>query len=187
MGSAAIGAALGSLAMPRFPKPAFQDLVANYSTVRESIHACRFLYNKDDLSPDINTCALRMSEGLVIANGLIESREAITASTDVFSNGRALLLGQYGYKANLCPHGIGRGARDVSDFLRQQWGSPSLSWGAQDNIDAVPDDIQGLTGVVAFVKLPGYTGQGHVDVWSEDHAIGNAHWDAEQIYFWRLD
>lgn len=173
--------------MPAFPKPAFEDLLANYSTERESVHACRFLYDKDNLNPDINTCALRMSEALVLANKLIESREAISALSDKYQNGRGFLMGAYGYKANLCPHGIGRGAIDVSNFLRQQWGSPSLSWEAQENIDAMPCDIMGLTGVIAFAKLPGYTGQGHIDLWNDDQAIGNAHWDAEHIYFWRLD
>ena len=173
--------------MLRFPRPSFEDLLANYSTERESIHACRFLYNKDNLSPDINTCALRISEALVLANKLVESREAITALTNRYGNGRAFLMGPYGYKANLCPHGIGRGARDVSDFLRQQWGSPSLSWPTQESIDTVPDDILGLTGLISFSKLPGFTGQGHIDLWNEEAAVGNAHWDAERIYLWRMD
>lgn len=173
--------------MARFPKPAFQDLLANYSTERESIHACRYLYNKDNLSPLINTCALRMSEALVLANSLVESRDAITALTDGWGNGRAFLMGPYGYRANLCPHGIGRGAIDVSNFLRQQWGSPSLTWTALDDVDTAPDDIQGLTGVIAFSRLPGYVGQGHIDLWNNDAAVGNAHWDAQSIYFWRLD
>lgn len=173
--------------MARFPKPTFECLLANFSTVRESIHACRFLYDKDNLSPDLNTCALRMSEALVLANRLVPDRDAITALTKSWGNGRAFLMGQFGYRGNLCPHGIGRGSRDVSDFLRLNWGSPSLTWTAQDAVDAVPDDILGLTGVIAFSKLPGFAGQGHIDLWNDEAAVGNAHWDAQDIYFWRLD
>jgi hypothetical protein len=173
--------------MPRFPKPTFENLLANYSTDRESIHACPLLYRKENLPPSINTCALRISEALVIANGLVESREAISALTRNYSNGRAFLMGPYGYRANLCPHGIGRGARDVSDFLRQQWGSPSLTWTAQEDGTVAPPDIDGLTGVIAFAKLPGYAGQGHVDLWNQTGAVGHAYWNAQNIYFWRLD
>jgi hypothetical protein len=173
--------------MPRFAKPPFERLVANYHTERESVHACPFLYKKESLSPTINTCALRISEALVIANGLVENRDAITAITNRPERGRAHLLGLYGYRANLCPHGIGRGARDVSDFLRQQWGSPSYTWSAQPDASIAPSDVQGLTGVMAFVKLPGYTGQGHIDLWNRTAAIGHAYWNAEKIYLWRLD
>jgi hypothetical protein len=173
--------------MPRFAKPSFERLVANYKTERESVHACPFLYNKEKLSPAINTCALRMAEALVIANGLVETREAITAITSRPERGRAHLLGPYGYRANLCPHGIARGARDLSDFLRQQWGSPSHTWSAQADALAAPSDAQGLTGVMAFIKLPRYTGQGHIDLWNGTAAVGHSYWNAEKIYLWRLD
>jgi hypothetical protein len=173
--------------MQRFPKPSFERLVANFNTQRESVHACPFLYRKENLSPTINTCALRMAEALVIANGLVESREAITALNSRPGNGRAYLLGKYGYKAYLCPHGIARGARDLSDFLRQQWGSPSHTWSAQADAISVPDDAQGLTGVMAFIKLPRYSGQGHIDLWNLTSPIGHAYWNAAKIYLWRLD
>jgi len=173
--------------MARFPKPPFEKLLANYSTERTSIHDCPLLYRKESLPDSINTCALRMSEALVIATDLVPNREGITALSTRYSDGRGFLLGKYGYRANLCPHGIGRGARDVSDFLRQQWGSPSLTWNTQADPSLPPPDIKSLTGVIAFVKLPGYVGQGHIDLWNRDDAVGAAHWDAQNIYFWRLD
>jgi hypothetical protein len=168
----------------RFPKPSFAALLASYSTDPESVHDCPFLYKKNPVS--VNTCALRMGEALVISTGLIASREAITALTRGSGNGRSFLLGPYGYAANLCPHGISRGPRDLGDFLRGQWGSPERSWDAQAAPDTAPDDAMGLTGVVVFVGIPGYAGQGHVDLWNCDAPVGHAYWNVKKSFLWKL-
>lgn len=170
----------------RFPKPAFADLLASYLTDRESVHDCPFIYRKHPIN--INTCAIRMSEALVIANHLVESREAISALSPRYSNGKSFLMGKYGYAANLCPHGIARGAGDLANFLRTQWGPPTLCFTTpQDEPLTPPEEVLGRTGLVAFLKLPNYTGQGHVDVWNATDAVGAAHWDAQRAYFWALD
>jgi Type VI secretion system (T6SS), amidase effector protein 4 len=169
--------------MARFPKPDFDKLVINYNTEPESVHDCPFIHTKNPIN--VNTCAIRMAEALVIANDLIDTREAIAALRTTWSDGKDLLLGKYAYGANLCPHGIARGARDLATFLRSHWGTPSLSWDAQEDAEA-PDDIQGLIGVVAFIKLPSYDGQGHMDLWNGNGPVGHDYWDAESIYFWKL-
>ncbi|MEZ4314694.1 MAG: hypothetical protein R3F14_42305 [Polyangiaceae bacterium] len=110
----------------RFPKPAFDDLVANYKTDPESVHDCPRIYTKNPIN--INTCAIRITEALVLANHLIESRVKIAGLTTKGGTGKGFLLGNYGYRANLCPHGIGRGATDVGYFLTEHWGKPNHTW-----------------------------------------------------------
>jgi hypothetical protein len=166
-----------------FPRPSFDALVLNYDTHPESVHDCPFIHRKNPIN--INTCAIRMAEALVIANGLIASREAIAALTDKAGSGKGMLLGKFGYVANLCPHGVARGARDLADFLRQQWGSASFSWTARKETTP-PEEVVGLTGLVAFIKLPDYVGQGHVDVWNETSSVGHDYWNAQKVYFWKL-
>lgn len=97
----------------RFPKPSFDALVLNYDTRPESVHDCPFIYRKNPVS--INTCAVRMSEALVLANGLVESREALTALTNKAGDGKRQLLGKFGYLANLCLHGLS-GSRPIESM-----------------------------------------------------------------------
>lgn len=165
----------------RFPKPLYDDLFDSYNTEPESVHECRFLYKKHPIS--INTCAVRMGEALAIANGFVDTRQDIEELTTHGGNGHGYLFGKYGYHANLCPHGITRGARDLGDFLREQWGKPSYQFKAPG---APPSNIMGRIGVMVFVKLPTFAGQGHVDLWDSDGAVGHAHWDARDIWFWEL-
>lgn len=160
----------------RFPKPFFSDLVANYRVDPSSVHTCSITFP--------NTCAIRITEALVLANHLLPSR-AKWSQLPRATGGHGLLLGKYDYKNNLCPHGFGRGARDVADFLREHWGRPTLYWKAQEN-DEPPAAILGKTGVVSFIKIPGYSGQGHMDVWNGDAAVGHAYWSSASIWFWQL-
>ena len=166
-----------------FPRPSFDALVLNYDTNPESVHDCPFIHRKNPIN--VNTCAIRMAEALVIANGLAPSREAIAALTSKAGNGKGMLLGKLGYRANLCPHGVARGAGDLAEYLRQQWGSPALSWTARKDVTP-PEEILGQTGVVAFLQVPSFAGQGHIDLWNETSAVGHDHWDALKIYFWTL-
>ena len=169
----------------RFPTPTFADLIASYSTDRESVHDCPFIYRKHPIN--INTCAIRMAEALILANGLIESREAITAQSPRYSNGKGFLMGKYGYAANLCPHGVARGAGDLGNFLRTHWGPPTLCFPAQPEVLTAPEEMAGRTGLVVFLKLPNYQGQGHIDLWNQSDCVGAAHWDAQKSYFWQID
>ncbi len=169
-----------------FPKPLFDDVLAHYRVESISVHDCPSIYAKDEASQSVsvNTCALRASEALCLANGLVKSRAAISKLARR-GDGKALLLGPYGYAANLCPHGIARGARDLAHFLRQEWGKPSLTWKAQPGGSA-PSDIQGKTGMIGFIKIPGYSGQGHIDVWNRTDCVGSGYWNSQDIWFWEL-
>jgi hypothetical protein len=166
-----------------FPRPSFDALALNYDTDPESVHDCPFIHRKNPIN--VNTCAIRMAEALVIANGLVASRAAIAALTDKGGNGKGLLLGPRGYRGNLCPHGVARGAGDLTEYLRQQWGAPALTWSGRKELTP-PAEILGQTGLVAFLQVPSYAGQGHVDLWNATSAVGHDHWDALTIYFWTL-
>lgn len=164
----------------RFTKPKFADLLTNYRTEPTSVHDCKLI---DPTQDAINTCAARMSEALVLANGIVATRAAIGNLGTGKGDGAAFLLGKYGYGrfGKLCPHGIGRGAQDVAAFLAHHWGSRSQGWPAQAS---APDAAKGKKGIIVFMKIPGFSGQGHIDLWNDDAAVGHAYWDAETIWLW---
>jgi hypothetical protein len=166
----------------RFPKPSFDDLLKNYHVDPETVHDCPRLYTKNPVN--LNTCAIRMTEALVIANGLIDNRVKIGALTTKWGTGKSFLLGKYNFKANLCPHGIGRGAADVGYFLVEQWGRPTHTFLTPN---AAPTEIDGLTGVCCYIKIPGYGGQGHMDLWNKTGPVGSAYWNSQKIFFWKLE
>jgi len=159
-------------------------MVAAYDTDPESVHACPALHTKNPVN--VNTCAIRMGEALVIANGLVADRDEIEALTRGSGAGHAFLLGRYGYRALLCPHGISRGAHDVADFLRAQWGAPSRAWTSQEDGETAPEDAQGRKGVIAFVGIPTFSGQGHVDLWNVEGPVGHQYWNSREILLWDL-
>ncbi len=212
--------------MAKFPKPTFASLKASYSVPSSSVHECKLV---DPTKSGINTCAIRMSEALVIANGLVKDRVRIShpfldvvlmnfvqcnigaaQQTDVAVQARAFkqcaevqsvllaadaklvkehgtefLLGAYNYAevGKLCPHGLGRGAQDLGNFLANHWGARTLGWTKQA---AAPKNIQGKVGVVLFMKIPGFDGQGHIDLWDKTGPVGADYWDSETIWFWEL-
>jgi len=166
----------------KFPKPLFAKLLSNYKTAPTSVHECKLI---DPTQSAINTCAARMSEALAIANDIVASRSEIAALGTGKGDGTSHVLGKYGYGnfGRLCPHGIGRGAQDVAAFLAHHWGARTMGWSKQPS---VPDTIQGLAGIVAFMKVPGFSGQGHIDLWNKTGPVGHDHWDAETIWFWKM-
>jgi hypothetical protein len=174
----------GSIACVQFSKPSFDALLESYDTDPESVHACPFIHTKDPVN--VNTCAIRMGEALVLATGLVADRDAIEALTRGAGDGHAFLLGHYAYRALLCPHGISRGAHDLADFLRAQWGDPTRCWTAQETNEAAPGDAQGRKGLIAFVGIPTFGGQGHIDLWSDDGPVGHQYWSSKQILLWEL-
>ena len=182
--------------MAKLPKPTFQAMEDAYRTDPTSVHDCPRLYSKDtgDITlggQHLNTCAIRFTEGLSIALGLVKNRSDITKLTKGGGDGRSFLLGPYGYKAKLCPHGIGRGASDVAYFLVEQWGNPTHTFKAPGE---VPKGIKDLTGAVSFIKIPGYSGQGHMDIWHPEGCLGSReghdhhyYWSSEKVFFWKLE
>jgi hypothetical protein len=173
----------------KLAKPAFEELKASYRVDPASVHDCPRIYTKTDGIPDANTCAIRFSEALVIALGLIDSRKAIgdlgrgSSRLGASGNGKTRLLGPYGYKNLLCPHGIARGARDMAYFLKEQWGKPAEFARPRE----APKDMIGKTGAVSFITIDGYSGQGHMDLWDKTAAVGAAYFDCAKCWFWQLD
>lgn len=174
----------------KFPKPAFADLRDNHLTYSSSVHACRVI---DPTLGGVNTCACRMSEALVITNGLAADRAEISKQGDGKGDGTKYLLGKYGYgttanTGRLCPHGIGRGAQDLGAFLKHHWGPRTLGWAAQADHHEPPKDILGKHGVVVYIQIPGFGGQGHVDLWDGDGpGEGRSmYWASKTIWFWSL-
>ena len=49
-----------------------------------------------------------------------------------------------------------------------------------------PAGISGRKGVVCFMNIPGYGGQGHIDVWDGSQTKTGAYWDSQTIWFWEL-
>jgi hypothetical protein len=141
-------------------KPLFARLKQNYRTSPTQIHACTMHFP--------NTCAIRMSEAL-----------AATDSTflEIFKKS----------KLNKCPHGYMRGAQDLGAVLSQAavLGPRSLGWASQAN-GKTPNDAIGRNGIVCYMNIPGYTGQGHIDLWENDRPIGDSYWDAQTIWMWTL-
>ena len=123
-------------------KPLFKNLKENYETDSTQIHTCSMHFP--------NTCAIRMSEALVkTAPDLLE----------VFKKSNK----------NKCPHGYLRGAQDLASVLAQPYvlGSRSLGWEAQKN-DEPPKNVIGIKGIICYMNIPGFDGQGHIDLWDND-------------------
>lgn len=141
-------------------KPAFSVLKGKYSTQRSSVHACSMHFP--------NTCAIRMSEALV--------------RTDA----RFLAAFKKSSK-NKCPHGYVRGAQDLGAILGSSsvWGRRNHGWNAQKS-GAAPASATGKKGLVCYMNIPGFSGQGHIDLWDGSQAVGDAYWNAQTIWMWTL-
>jgi len=116
-----------------------------------------------------NTCAIRMSEALVRSNE--KFLEAFKKSIK-----------------NKCPHGYIRGAQDLGAILAKSsvFGVRDFGWEAQENKNASPSDAEGKKGIVCYMKIPGFSGQGHIDLWNKTIPVGDQYWHAETIWMWTL-
>lgn len=141
-------------------KPVFSVLKSNYRTLSHQIHVCSMHFP--------NTCAIRMSEALVKTN---------KAFLDAFKNSGK----------NVCPHGYMRGAQDLGAVLNspQVFGMRSHGWAGQPDGTA-PANIRGVKGIVCYMNIPGFAGQGHIDLWDGNSPVGTAYWNAKTIWMWRL-
>lgn len=87
------------------------------------------------------------------------------------------------YKGKLCRHGYARGAQDLAAFLKKKWGTRDLGFEAPG---AVPNAIKGKKGVIVFMNIPGFAGQGHIDLWDGKKTRTGTYWKARPIWFWEL-
>jgi len=113
-----------------------------------------------------NTCAIRVSESLIKSGW----------DKDAFKNPL--------YPGKICPHGYGRGAQDVAAFLAKVWGRRDQGWGSQSG---TPSKATSVKGVICFMNLPGFGGQGHIDLWDGSTTKRGAYWDAETTWLWILN
>jgi len=139
-------------------KPVFSVLRLNYQG--RAAHTCRMYFP--------NTCAIRMSEALVRTNP-----KFLTA----FKNSGK----------NVCPHGYIRGAQDLAAVLNSPgvFGTRTHGWNAQPNGTA-PASAQGVKGIICYMDIPGFSGQGHIDLWDGNAPVGDEYWDSKTIWMWSL-
>jgi hypothetical protein len=88
---------------------------------------------------------------------------------------------------NVCPHGYIRGAQDLAAVLSSPgvFGARSYGWSAQPS-GVAPTKVAGIKGIVCYMNIPGFSGQGHIDLWDGNDAVGSAYWDAKTIWMWSL-
>lgn len=141
-------------------KPDFNTLKNNYRIYPHQIHACSMNFP--------NTSAIRMSEALVRTNSKF---------LEVFKNS----------SKNKCPHGYIRGAQDLAAILNSPgvFGTRNYGWTSRSDGTA-PGNISGIKGIICFMNIPGYSGQGHIDLWDGNSAVGSAYWEAQIIWMWNL-
>lgn len=141
-------------------RPTFDSLESNYRILPTQVHACTMVFP--------NTCAIRMSEALVAT---------CSGFKTVFKkSGR-----------NLCPHGYVRGAQDLGAILQNSSGFGGRDIGFHGMADGEPPaSIAGKKGVICYMKIPGFSGQGHIDLWDGSQPVGQAYWDAATIWMWIL-
>jgi predicted Rossmann-fold nucleotide-binding protein len=143
----------------RLARPLFEDIKAVYSTDPASIHGCTMTFP--------NTCAIRMSEALDKTVPGIRAKFVASG-------------------LNLCPHEFMRGAEDLAAVLRR-----ADVFGVYDagfaRPGSAPVGLNAKRGVVAYINIPSFPGQGHIDLWDGSAPVGDAYWDADPIWFWKLD
>ena len=141
-------------------EPNFSILKSNYTTDPTNIHQCTMHFP--------NTCAIRMSEALVKTD---------ESFLEIFKQS----------SRNKCAHSYIRGAQDLASILAQPsvFGPRSYGWtGGGSN--TVPSNAKGIQGVICFMKIPGFSGQGHIDLWDKEYAVGSSYWNAQTIWLWEL-
>lgn len=140
------------------PRPTYTKLRGVYKTDPTQIHSCSMQFP--------NTCAIRMSEALA---------QVVTGIKDKFKTGGV----------NLCPHDYVRGAEDLAGVLRKAEVFGLFDYGFS-NPGSAPSSVNGKKGLVAYINVPGFPGQGHIDLWDGTAPAGAAYWNADPIWFWSL-
>ena len=112
-----------------------------------------------------NQCAIRMSRALIAAGW----------PKNTFKG--------HMYTGKTCPHGFARGAQDLAAYLRRVWGNRDLGWAAPGK---TPSSADGEQGLIVFMNIPTFGGQGHIDRWNGSTTKTGDYWDSETIWLWRL-
>lgn len=142
-------------------KLSFKTLKSNYTTDSTNIHSCSMHFP--------NTCAIRMSEALVKTDAKF---------LQIFKDSGI----------NKCPHSYVRGAQDLASVLAKPNALGPRTYGWSGNQSAtVPSNAKGKQGIICFMNIPGFSGQGHIDLWDKNFAVGSDYWDSKTIWFWELN
>jgi len=110
-----------------------------------------------------NTCAVRLSSALIAADPAFKKLFASSPG-------------------NICgPHGNKRGAQDLAAVLKTAFGG----------IDQSPNsasELNGKKGIICFLGITGFSGQGHITLWNQDYSVdGGEYWErCSLVWFWRL-
>jgi hypothetical protein len=115
-----------------------------------------------EISSSRHQCAVRLSRALIGAGFAIDAAE---------------------YDDKLCPHGYARGAQDLGKYLKKKWGTRDLGFEAPGTM---PQQIKSKKGVILFINVPGFSGQGHIDLWDGKNTRSGAYWNSPEIWFWEL-
>ena len=138
----------------------FNDARRHYKTLPTQVHKCSMHFP--------NTCAIRLSEALVAAKPEVLS---------IFKRSGK----------NVCPHGYVRGAQDLAAVLARHdlLGARTLGF---EKPGKMPSELQGQRGVICFMNIPTYAGQGHIDLWdvARTASPNSEYWGASPIWYWRL-
>jgi hypothetical protein len=121
-------------------------------------HAC------PDVSPSENLCAVRLSRAMLDCGHRIDPA--------LYSPN------------NLCRHSFARGAQDLGAYLRKCLGRPSLGFSKPNS---VPPALVNKKGIIMFANIPGFAGQGHIDLWNGTTTITGTYWNADPVWFWQLE
>ena len=127
-----------------------------------SIHYSKDVHNCKDITTSPNQCAVRVSRALIGAGIELDSS----------------------YSGKLCRHGYARGAQDLGAFLKKKWGTHDLGFTSPGSM---PAQLKGKKGVILFIDIPTFDGQGHIDLWDGSRSKTGDHWDAKTIWFWKLN
>ena len=124
-------------------------------------------------STSVHTCSLNMTNQCAIR----VSRAMIKAGFP-----KSTFRGP-SYQGKLCPHGFARGAQDLGAMLQKVWGNRNAGWAAPGS---KPRAASGLRGVICFMNIPSYGGQGHIDLWDGSTTKTGEYWDSQTIWLWSL-
>jgi Type VI secretion system (T6SS), amidase effector protein 4 len=170
------------VARMKFPTPYFDILVREFRHDPRAAHICvKGFHSGEPTHPD--TSGTRMSEALCLANGLLRDRAALMDLAER-GDGRDVMLGRFGFLADLCSHGMARSAKDLAYFLVDHWGRPQEM--LQPKEEEATTLLTELQGVIAFIGLYDETSAGHIDIWDKTECKGAAFWNCRKAYFWKL-
>ena len=138
----------------------FSAIKSNYSTDPKDIHKCTMHFP--------NTCAIRMSEALVKTD---------SEFLNIFNSAAT----------NKCLHSYVRGAQDLASILAKPTALGLRTYGWNGNPSGkVPQNAIGKKGIICYMNIPGFSGQGHIDLWNGNRPVDSEYWDAKIIWLWEL-